>query len=172
MPLFGKKSLEKQIHADGINRRDSERVADSAIRRRAASLHQNIFLAAEANDVPDDQKIARQIEFFDQRQFALNLPPRFLIVRAVTRRSFLPSCAAAGNEFCVSPSAHGIFREFVAQILEREFKPRGKLRAFARWLREDRRKDAPSVQPISDGARNCAPAGVPRLRASRDGESK
>ena len=81
--LFGKKSLEEQIHFDGIDGGDPQRVADRAIGGRTASLHQNIFLAAKTHDVPNDQEITGQLEFFDQCQFAIHLLPRFFIVRAV-----------------------------------------------------------------------------------------
>ena len=54
--LFGKKTLEEQLHADGIDRRDAQRITDGAVGRRATSLHQNVLLAAEADDVPDDQE--------------------------------------------------------------------------------------------------------------------
>ena len=81
--LLGKKSLEEQIHADRIDGGNAQRIADRAVGRRTAPLHQNILLAAEANDVPNDQEIAGKIEFFDQRQFAFDLLARFLVVRSV-----------------------------------------------------------------------------------------
>ena len=87
--LFGKKSLEKQIHAYGIDGGNTERVTNRAVCRRAAPLHQNIPFAAKTNNVPDDQKIAGQIEFFRSGQFAFNLPPRFLIVRRHNASTFL-----------------------------------------------------------------------------------
>ena len=64
--LFGKKSLEKQVHADGIHGGNAQRIAHRAIGRGAAALHQNIVFAAKANDIPNDQEIAGKIEFFDQ----------------------------------------------------------------------------------------------------------
>ena len=92
--LFGKKPLEEQVHADRIDGGDAQRVADRAVGRRAASLHQNIVLAAEANDVPDDQEIAGEVEFFDQRQFALDLLAGALVFRAVARNhAFLRALA-------------------------------------------------------------------------------
>ena len=73
--FFGQKALEQQFHADGIDRRDPQRIADGAVGGGAASLDQNVLLAAEADQVPHNQKIACQLEFFDQRQLALNLAP-------------------------------------------------------------------------------------------------
>jgi hypothetical protein len=92
--LFGKKSLEQQIHFDRIDGGDSQRIANRAIGRRAAPLHQNIFLAAKAHDVPNDQEITGEFEFLDQCQLAFHLPPRFFIVGAVAlQHSF--ACARA-----------------------------------------------------------------------------
>ena len=71
--LFGEKALEKQVHADRIDGRDAERVADYAIGRRAAPLDQNAFATAELHDVPDDKEVARKSEFGDQGQLALGL---------------------------------------------------------------------------------------------------
>jgi hypothetical protein len=36
-------------------------------------LHQNILAAAEVHNVPDDQKITRQFELFDERELAIDL---------------------------------------------------------------------------------------------------
>ena len=62
--LFGEEALEQQIHADRIDGRDSERIADRAVGGRSAPLRQNAVLAAEVHDVPDDQEIARQLRAF------------------------------------------------------------------------------------------------------------
>ena len=64
--LFRQKPLEQQIHPDRIDRGDAEAVADGAVGRRAAALHENPLLAAEVDDVPDDQEIAGEIELLDQ----------------------------------------------------------------------------------------------------------
>ena len=68
-----RKRSKSKFHADGIDGGDAERVADGAIGGRSAALHQNVLLAAEADQVPDDQEISFEIEFFDQRQFAFDL---------------------------------------------------------------------------------------------------
>src|SRR5579864_5983412 len=46
--LFRKKALEKQFHAYRIDRGDAERIAGRAVGGRAASLHENVLLAAIA----------------------------------------------------------------------------------------------------------------------------
>ncbi len=95
--LFGKKALEEQVHADRIDGGDAERVADRAVGGRAAPLHQNVLLAAEAHDVPDDQEIAGEVELFDQGQFALDLPAGALVVGAVAPEHAFVACARAGT---------------------------------------------------------------------------
>ena len=65
--FFGEKALEQQFHADRIDRRYSKRITDGAVGRRAAALHQNVLLAAELDDVPDDQEITCELELLDQR---------------------------------------------------------------------------------------------------------
>jgi len=64
--FFGKKALEEQFHADGIDGGDAERIADGAVGGRPAPLHQNVLLAAEADQVPDDEEVAGELEFFDE----------------------------------------------------------------------------------------------------------
>ena len=71
--LFGKKALEEQFHADGVDRGDAERVADGAVGGGSASLHENVLLAAEADEIPDDEEVSGEFEFFDERQFFFDL---------------------------------------------------------------------------------------------------
>ena len=115
--LFGQKPLEQQIHAYRIDRGDAQRVADGAVGRRAAALHQNIFLFAEANNVPDDQKIAGQLEFLDQREFAVDLLARALICIAITRDATFVGAAAQKFDLRIA-FCHRIRRKFVAQIVQ------------------------------------------------------
>src|SRR5689334_18452117 len=63
--LLGEKPLEQQIHADRIDRRDAEAVADGAIGRGAAPLHEDRLLTAKIHDVPDDEEIPREVELLD-----------------------------------------------------------------------------------------------------------
>ena len=41
------------------------------------------FSAAEVHDVPDDEEVAGQVELFDERQLALDLPAGALVIGAV-----------------------------------------------------------------------------------------
>ena len=42
--LLGQEALEQQLHADRIDGRDAEAVADGAVGRRAAALHEDVLL--------------------------------------------------------------------------------------------------------------------------------
>ena len=64
--FFGKKTLEEKFHADGVDGGDAERVADGAVGGGSASLHENVLLAAEADQVPDDEEVSGEFEFFDE----------------------------------------------------------------------------------------------------------
>ena len=81
--LFGEKALEEQVHADRIHRGDPEAVAHGAIGSRPSSLHEDVVLPAEIDDVPDNQEIAGEIELLDQIELARNLGPRAIVIGAV-----------------------------------------------------------------------------------------
>ena len=59
--LFGEKALEQQLHADRIDSGNAERIANGAVGGRSAALHQNVFVAAEIHQIPDDQEISGEI---------------------------------------------------------------------------------------------------------------
>ena len=71
--LLGEKALEQQLHRDRVDGGDAERITDRAVGGRSAALHQNILAAAELDDVPDDQEIAGELEFLDERELAFDL---------------------------------------------------------------------------------------------------
>ena len=70
---LGEKALEEQLHADRVDGGDAERVAHRRVGRRAAPLRENALLAAEADDVPDDEEIAGEIEPGDDGELVLEL---------------------------------------------------------------------------------------------------
>ena len=59
---LAQEALKEQFHADRIDRRDFERIADSGVRSTAAALNQDVVLLAECNDVPDDQEVSGKAE--------------------------------------------------------------------------------------------------------------
>ncbi len=90
------------------------------------------MLAAVAHQVPHDQKISCQLEFFDERQFFLDLAARFglhVARRASVARAKSFPRALAQKRIHGLAFGDGIARKFVAQIVEREFQASGK---FAR----------------------------------------
>ena len=72
-PALVQEPLEYQIVTDRIDRGDAEAITNRAVRRAAAPLHHHIVLAAEINDVPDDQKISGKPELLNQSEFLLEL---------------------------------------------------------------------------------------------------
>ena len=165
--LFGKEALEEQVHAHRIHRGDFERVADGAVGGRPAALRQDVVFAAEAHDVPDDQEIAGQLQLLDERQLALDLPPRALVIGTVAQARALFRQLAQERHLGLA-LGHGVARKFVAQVGQRELEARGNLHGVARWLPEDRRRGAPFRRAFLRGARSCARAAGRRLPASHD----
>ncbi len=122
--LLGKESLEQQFHADRIDCRDAQRIADRAIGRRSAPLREDAILPAEFDQVPDDEKVSGELQLFDHRQLALDLPLGFFVIRDVAlARAFIgPLAQERHHGFAIG---HGIARKFVTQIRERKIEPRG-----------------------------------------------
>ncbi len=88
--LFGKEALEEQIHADGIDRRDAERVTDSAVGGGPAALAQNPLFFGETHKIPDDQEIAAEFQLVDELQLTFDLLPRAIVIRLVpAARAFI-----------------------------------------------------------------------------------
>src|SRR3546814_8002361 len=65
LALLTDETLEKEIRPFGIDRGDTEDVADRAVRRRSPALAEDVAAAREANDRVYRQKIGRVIEFAD-----------------------------------------------------------------------------------------------------------
>src|SRR5881296_3505619 len=73
--LLGEEALEEETHADRVDGRDAERVADRAVGGRTAPLAEDAALAAEADDVPHDQEVAGEVEALDHAELVLELSP-------------------------------------------------------------------------------------------------
>src|SRR5205823_7597953 len=80
-PAFVQEPLEHQIVAHRIDRRDAKAITNRAVGGAAASLHHDVVLATEIDDVPDNQKISRKPEFDDERKLFFE----FLFHRAADR---------------------------------------------------------------------------------------
>ena len=81
--LLRQKPLEQQIHLDRIDGGDAEAVADGAVGGAAAPLHEDVVLAAEVDDVPDDQEIAGEVELLDEIELARDLRARPIVIRTI-----------------------------------------------------------------------------------------
>ena len=128
--LLGEEALEEEAHADRIDRRDAERVADRAVGGRAAPLAEDAALAAEADDVPHDQEIAGEVEPLDHAELVLELP-----ADARRDRPISLACAALGER--AQAAARRLagrereLRKTVAQVRERERAALGDAAALA-----------------------------------------
>ena len=71
--LLREKSLEEQVHPDWIDGRNAERVADGRVSGRAPALAQDAAAPGEFDQVPDDQKVAFQLELADHLQLVVDL---------------------------------------------------------------------------------------------------
>ena len=165
--LFGQKSLEEKVHPDRIDRGDAERVADGAIGRGAASLHENVLFTAKADDVPDDQEIAGQIELFDQREFAIDLARA--PVRCPDRSG--KSCLRARDakklhlRFAIGNRIHG---EFVSEVIQSELQARGKnLSVLAIASGRSEKETRHFRGRFASGARNCGLSKRPAVASVR-----
>jgi hypothetical protein len=117
--LLRQEAFEQELHLHRIDRGDRERVADRAVRRRAAALDQDLLLLAEAHDVPHDEEVALERELLDQRQLLLDLALGLRGERTEARARAVPGELAqvgrrrlAGRERVVG--------EAVAEVGERE----------------------------------------------------
>ena len=124
--LLGEEALEQQVHPDRIDRGDPEAVADGAVGRRAAPLHEDPLLAAEVDDVPDDEEVAGEIELLDQIQLALELPrvPRLDRPVALARARLGDLAEERGHRLS---RRHRVLGKAVAEIRHRVDEPIGEL---------------------------------------------
>ena len=72
-PLLGEKPLEEQVHPDRIDGRNAKRVTDSRVGGRASALAQDAAAPGKFDQVPNDQKVAFQLELADHRQLVVDL---------------------------------------------------------------------------------------------------
>ena len=131
--FLGQEALEQQLHLDRIDGRDPEAVADRAIGRRPAALHEDVLLPAVVDDVPDDQEVAGEIELLDEIELAGNLRAGLLVIGAVSvARTHVRHVAQERRRGFAG--RHGIDRESISQIRHRVLEPLGQgLRACDRF---------------------------------------
>src|ERR1700722_15313134 len=138
-------SLEEQLHSNRINSRDFEAITDSGVRRAAASLHENVVLFAEANDVPNDKEVPGEAQFGNQFEFMFHLLLRALDQVTVVLGT-VTTFNALGNALlkkAVHRLAvwHRVARELIAQIVQLETEPRREsagVRDGSRYIAKER----------------------------------
>src|SRR5947208_11506952 len=129
-PRFAEKAFEQQLHADRIHRGDAEGVADRAVGRRAAALHEDVVGPAVLDDVPHDQEVAREIEPPDELELVSDLTARARgqRARAIARAHTAPGQLAQVAERRLARRQRKL-REPVPEILQREGQPQRQLTA-------------------------------------------
>ena len=88
--LLGEEALEQELHLHRVDGGDAERVADRAVGGRAAALQRMPLAPAEADDVPDDEEVAGEVELLDQRELVLDLRLRLRGERPEARARAVP----------------------------------------------------------------------------------
>ena len=71
--VFAEEALEEELHADGVDGGDFERVADGGVGGGAAALDEDVVALAVADDVPDDEEVAGEAEFGDEGELVIDL---------------------------------------------------------------------------------------------------
>ena len=122
--LFRQEALEEEIHPDRIDRRDAEAVADGAVGRRAAPLHEDVVVTAEIDDVPDDEEVAGQIEPLDEVELARNLRTGPVVVRTIALARAQIGQLAEKRRVRLA-RRHRIVGEAITEIGHRIFDPFG-----------------------------------------------
>ena len=161
--FLGKKAFEEKVHANGVDGGDAERIADGAIGGGTASLDEDVLLAAVADDVPDDQKIAGKIEALDHGEFALDLEAGAFVFGAVTPEHAAVRAFAQEVDLRFAPG-RGIFRELVAEIVQGEFQARGEKLGVGDGFGEI------GEEPGHFGGRFQMALGIAREKFARGGE--
>src|SRR5205085_4980259 len=105
---------------------DSETITNRTVRRAASALDHDVVLAAEINDVPDDQEISGEPELADERELFLDLAPHFRADRGVTLLRAEPDNLAQKRIHGLT-SRNGKLGKFVADIFQRERQPFGQI---------------------------------------------
>ena len=160
--LLREEALEEQLHADRIDGGDAEAVADRAVGGRAAALHEDVVLAAEVDEVPDDQEVAGQIELLDQIELARDLGPGAIVVRPVALARADVGDLAQERRLRL-PRRHRIVGEAVAEIGHRVVEPIGQLarrRDRVRQIGEELRHLRRRLQVALGVARQALPGAM------------
>src|SRR6266699_6600747 len=109
---------------DGSN---AEAITNRAVRGASPTLHHDVVFAAKIYDVPDDQKIPRESELGDERQFFFELAFHRTADCGVTLLRAEPNDRAQERIHRVSVR-HRKFRKFITKIFQRKAEPISQVR--------------------------------------------
>ncbi len=143
-----------------------KRVADRAVRRRAAPLAEDPLAAAELDDVPDDEEVAGEAELLDHRQLLAELRLGARRERTETGPRMVPGDLPeiGGRRLARGEREVG---EAVAEIGEGEVELLRRARRRGSPPPADRRSDGPSRRRAGDGARGAPRGASPRASSVR-----
>ena len=116
----GDEALEQQIVQAGIDLGDAEAKAHRRVRRRAATLAENILRARIADDVVDGEEIGRVAQLGDQCELMLEVLAHFVRdAPGIARGSAFP-CQTDERVLWGGKPCARLVGIFVAQLVERE----------------------------------------------------
>ena len=133
--LLREKTFEEEFHADRVNGGDAEGVANGAIGSGAAALHENLLAAAEINEIPNDEEVAREFELFNHGEFALDLPLGFFVIGPIAPARALV-CELAEIRHFGFAGRDGIAGELITEVVESELETGGELGGLGERFRE------------------------------------
>ncbi len=117
--LFGEEAFEEEVHLDGVDGGDAEGVADGGVGGGTASLAQDALFAGETDEVPDDEEVAAEAEFFDEREFLFDLLAGAVVIGLIAAAgSFVREPGEEGGDGFVGRQR--VFGELVAEVGEGE----------------------------------------------------
>jgi len=76
--VFGEEALEEEPAADGIDGGDAQAVAHGGVGGGAPALAEDALGLGEADDFPDDEKVASESELLDESEFMIKVVADFL----------------------------------------------------------------------------------------------
>ena len=123
-PAFVQETLENEMVADRIDRRDAETKTNGAVRGAAAPLHHDVVFATKIDDVPDDQKITGEPKLLNEGQLFVELCFDRATDRGVTLLRTEKSDSAEERIHRMA-GRHRVIGKIVAEIFERKLKALG-----------------------------------------------
>jgi hypothetical protein len=113
-------------HLHRVDGGDRQRVADRGVGGRASALGHDPLTLAEADDVPDDEEVAGQVELFDEVELALDLGLGTGGERPIAGAGAVPGYLAQVGDGGLG-GRQGVVGEAVAEVRQGELELLGEL---------------------------------------------